>query len=91
MVRGRGSDELELEFVARGGDVQVGDLIITSGLYLALWLLVLGALSVGHGFAATAIQRVVTSAPSALPPPIVKKSLIESQPKPGGQPPASPV
>jgi rod shape-determining protein MreC len=32
IVRGRGSDELEFEFVARGGDVQVGDLVITSGL-----------------------------------------------------------
>ena len=32
IVRGRGGDELEFEFVARGGDVQVGDLVITSGL-----------------------------------------------------------
>jgi rod shape-determining protein MreC len=31
-VRGRGSDELEFEFVARGSDVQVNDLVITSGL-----------------------------------------------------------
>lgn len=32
IVRGQGSDELQFEFVARGGDVQVGDLVITSGL-----------------------------------------------------------
>jgi len=32
MVRGRGSDELVFEFVARGGDVQEGDVVITSGL-----------------------------------------------------------
>ena len=32
IVRGRGDDRLEFEFVARGGDVQVGDLVITSGL-----------------------------------------------------------
>lgn len=31
-VRGRGSDELEFEFVARNSDVQVDDLVITSGL-----------------------------------------------------------
>jgi rod shape-determining protein MreC len=31
-VRGRGSDELEFEFVARGSDVQLNDLVITSGL-----------------------------------------------------------
>jgi rod shape-determining protein MreC len=31
-VRGRGSDELEFEFVARGSDVRVNDLVITSGL-----------------------------------------------------------
>jgi len=31
-VRGRGSDELEFEFVARNSDVQVNDLVITSGL-----------------------------------------------------------
>jgi rod shape-determining protein MreC len=32
IVRGRGGDALEFEFVARGGDVQVGDIVITSGL-----------------------------------------------------------
>ena len=32
LVRGRGRHELEFEFVVRGGDVQVGDLVITSGL-----------------------------------------------------------
>ena len=32
IVRGRGSDELEFEFVARGSDVHVNDLVITSGL-----------------------------------------------------------
>ena len=32
ILRGRGSDVLEFEFVARGGDVRVGDLVITSGL-----------------------------------------------------------
>lgn len=32
VLRGRGSDELELEFVAREGDVEVGDLVMTSGL-----------------------------------------------------------
>jgi len=32
IVRGRGSDELEFEFVVRGGDVRVGDIVITSGL-----------------------------------------------------------
>jgi rod shape-determining protein MreC len=32
MVRGGGGDDLRFEFVARGGDVQVGDLVITSGL-----------------------------------------------------------
>ncbi len=32
MVRGRGTSELEFEFVVRGGDVQVGDIVITSGL-----------------------------------------------------------
>ena len=31
-VRGHGSDVLEYEFVARGSDVKVGDLVITSGL-----------------------------------------------------------
>jgi rod shape-determining protein MreC len=31
-VRGRGSDELEFEFVARDSDVRVNDLVITSGL-----------------------------------------------------------
>jgi len=31
-VRGRGGEELEFEFVARQGDVLVGDLVITSGL-----------------------------------------------------------
>jgi rod shape-determining protein MreC len=32
MVRGRGTDELEFEFVVRGGDVRAGDGVITSGL-----------------------------------------------------------
>jgi rod shape-determining protein MreC len=32
ILRGRGSDQLEFEFVARGSDVQVDDLVITSGL-----------------------------------------------------------
>lgn len=32
IVRGEGSDELSFEFVARGSDVQVDDLVITSGL-----------------------------------------------------------
>jgi rod shape-determining protein MreC len=32
IVRGRGSDELEFEFVERGSDVQLNDLVITSGL-----------------------------------------------------------
>ena len=32
IVRGRGSDRVEFEFVARGSDVQVGDIVITSGL-----------------------------------------------------------
>jgi rod shape-determining protein MreC len=32
IVRGRGDEGLEFEFVARGGDVRVGDLVITSGL-----------------------------------------------------------
>jgi rod shape-determining protein MreC len=32
IVRGTGGDRLEFEFVARGSDVQVGDIIITSGL-----------------------------------------------------------
>jgi rod shape-determining protein MreC len=32
IVRGRGDERLEFEFVARGGDVQLGDLVITSGL-----------------------------------------------------------
>lgn len=32
IVRGRGSEGLVFEFVARGGDVLVGDLVITSGL-----------------------------------------------------------
>ncbi len=32
IVRGGGADALAFEFVARGGDVQVGDVIITSGL-----------------------------------------------------------
>ncbi len=31
-VRGRGTAELEFEFVVRGGDVEVGDIVITSGL-----------------------------------------------------------
>ena len=32
VLRGRGTEELEFEFVARGGDVEVGDLVMTSGL-----------------------------------------------------------
>jgi rod shape-determining protein MreC len=32
IVRGRGSDDLEFEFVVRVGDVRVGDVVITSGL-----------------------------------------------------------
>jgi rod shape-determining protein MreC len=32
LVRGRGREFLEFEFVVRGGDVQEGDLVITSGL-----------------------------------------------------------
>jgi rod shape-determining protein MreC len=32
IVRGRGTDELEFEFVVRGGDVRPGDVVITSGL-----------------------------------------------------------
>jgi rod shape-determining protein MreC len=32
IVRGRGTDQLEFEFVVRGGDVKVGDVVITSGL-----------------------------------------------------------
>jgi rod shape-determining protein MreC len=32
IVRGRGSDELEFEFVARGSDVELYDVVITSGL-----------------------------------------------------------
>lgn len=32
IVRGRGEEILEFEFVARGGDVRVGDVVITSGL-----------------------------------------------------------
>ena len=32
IVRGRADELLEFEFVARGGDVQVGDVVITSGL-----------------------------------------------------------
>jgi rod shape-determining protein MreC len=32
IVRGRGDEGLEFEFVARGGDVQLGDVVITSGL-----------------------------------------------------------
>ncbi len=32
VVRGRGTDELVFEFVARGGDVRPGDVVITSGL-----------------------------------------------------------
>jgi rod shape-determining protein MreC len=32
IVRGRGSDELEFEFVARDSDVRVNDVVITSGL-----------------------------------------------------------
>ncbi len=31
-VRGRGGEELEFEFVIRGSDVEVGDVVITSGL-----------------------------------------------------------
>ena len=32
IVRGRGTDQLAFEFVVRGGDVKVGDIVITSGL-----------------------------------------------------------
>lgn len=32
IVRGRGTDTLEFEFVVRGSDVQIGDTVITSGL-----------------------------------------------------------
>jgi rod shape-determining protein MreC len=32
IVRGRGTDLVEFEFVARGGEVDVGDVVITSGL-----------------------------------------------------------
>jgi len=32
IVRGRGTDQLSFEFVVRGGDVKVGDIVITSGL-----------------------------------------------------------
>ena len=32
LVRGRGTAELEFEFVVRGGDVEIGDVIITSGI-----------------------------------------------------------
>jgi len=32
IVRGRGSELVDFEFVARGGDVEVGDVVITSGL-----------------------------------------------------------
>ena len=32
IVRGRGSDDLEFEFVVRVGDVRVGDVVMTSGL-----------------------------------------------------------
>jgi rod shape-determining protein MreC len=32
IVRGRGTELVEFEFVARGGDVEVGDSVITSGL-----------------------------------------------------------
>jgi rod shape-determining protein MreC len=32
IVRGRGTDLVEFEFVARGGDVAAGDVVITSGL-----------------------------------------------------------
>jgi rod shape-determining protein MreC len=32
IVRGTGADEFEFEFVARGADVQVGDVLVTSGL-----------------------------------------------------------
>jgi rod shape-determining protein MreC len=32
IARGRGTDQLAFEFVVRGGDVRVGDVVITSGL-----------------------------------------------------------
>jgi rod shape-determining protein MreC len=32
VIRGRGTDELRFEFVVRGSDVEVGDVVITSGL-----------------------------------------------------------
>jgi rod shape-determining protein MreC len=32
IVRGRGTDQLAFEFVVRGGDVKIGDIVITSGL-----------------------------------------------------------
>jgi len=32
IVRGRGTDTLEYEFVVRDADIEVGDLVITSGL-----------------------------------------------------------
>jgi len=32
IVRGRGTAELEFEFVVRGGDVEVGDVVLTSGM-----------------------------------------------------------
>jgi rod shape-determining protein MreC len=32
IVRGRGTDQLAFEFVVRGGDVKLGDVVITSGL-----------------------------------------------------------
>jgi rod shape-determining protein MreC len=32
IVRGVGSDQLEFEFVVRGGDVEIGDVVITSSL-----------------------------------------------------------
>jgi rod shape-determining protein MreC len=32
IVRGRGTEDLEFEFVVRGSDVRVGDMVITSGL-----------------------------------------------------------
>ncbi len=32
IVRGRGTDTLAFEFVVRGGDVRIGDIVITSGL-----------------------------------------------------------
>lgn len=32
IARGRGTDEMEFEFVVRGGDVRPGDVVITSGL-----------------------------------------------------------